>query len=43
VLFGAGTGLWIPGVANVAMRDVPPGLSGTHRGYSMRPVKWGLR
>jgi MFS family permease len=32
VLFGAGTGLWIPGVANVAMRDVPPGLSGTASG-----------
>ena len=24
-LFGVGTGMWIPGVANVAMRDVPPG------------------
>ena len=32
VLFGAGTGMWIPGVANVAMRDVPPGLSGTASG-----------
>ena len=32
VLFGAGTGLWIPGVANVAMRDVPAGLSGTASG-----------
>ena len=32
VLFGAGTGLWIPGVAAVAMRDVPPGLSGTASG-----------
>jgi hypothetical protein len=32
VVFGAGTGLWIPGVANVAMRDVPPGLSGTASG-----------
>jgi hypothetical protein len=31
-LFGAGTGMWIPGVANVAMRDVPPGLSGTASG-----------
>ena len=40
VLFGTGTGMWIPGVANVAMRDVPPGLSGTASGYSMRPVKW---
>jgi DHA2 family methylenomycin A resistance protein-like MFS transporter len=27
-----GTGMWIPGVANVAMRDVPPGLSGTASG-----------
>jgi MFS transporter, DHA2 family, methylenomycin A resistance protein len=32
VLFGAGSGMWIPGVANVAMRDVPPGLSGTASG-----------
>jgi DHA2 family methylenomycin A resistance protein-like MFS transporter len=32
VLFGTGTGTWIPGVANVAMRDVPPGLSGTASG-----------
>jgi MFS transporter, DHA2 family, methylenomycin A resistance protein len=32
VLFGAGTGMWIPGVATVAMRDVPPGLSGTASG-----------
>jgi DHA2 family methylenomycin A resistance protein-like MFS transporter len=32
VLFGAGTGMWIPGVANVAMRDVPSGLSGTASG-----------
>jgi DHA2 family multidrug resistance protein-like MFS transporter len=32
VLFGVGTGMWIPGVANVAMRDVPPGLSGTASG-----------
>lgn len=32
VLFGTGTGMWIPGVANVAMRDVPPGLSGTASG-----------
>jgi MFS family permease len=32
VIFGAGTGMWIPGVANVAMRDVPPGLSGTASG-----------
>jgi predicted MFS family arabinose efflux permease len=32
VLFGAGTGLWIPGVAAVAIRDVPPGLSGTASG-----------
>jgi DHA2 family methylenomycin A resistance protein-like MFS transporter len=32
VLFGAGTGMWIPGVANVAMRDVPPALSGTASG-----------
>jgi MFS transporter, DHA2 family, methylenomycin A resistance protein len=32
VFFGAGTGMWIPGVANVAMRDVPPGLSGTASG-----------
>jgi MFS transporter, DHA2 family, methylenomycin A resistance protein len=24
--------MWIPGVANVAMRDVPPGLSGTASG-----------
>src|SRR6202167_470917 len=32
VLFGAGTGLWIPGVATVAMRDVPLGLSGTASG-----------
>ena len=32
VLFGAGTGLWILGVATVAMRDVPPGLSGTASG-----------
>ncbi len=32
VLFGAGTGMWIPGVANVAMRDVPPGLFGTASG-----------
>ncbi len=32
VLFGTGTGLWIPGVAAVAMRDVPPGLSGTASG-----------
>jgi MFS transporter, DHA2 family, methylenomycin A resistance protein len=32
VLFGAGTGMWIPGVANVAMRDVPLGLSGTASG-----------
>ena len=32
VLFGIGTGLWIPGVANVAMRDVPAGLSGTASG-----------
>jgi MFS transporter, DHA2 family, methylenomycin A resistance protein len=32
VLFGAGTGMWIPGVANVAMRNVPPGLSGTASG-----------
>jgi DHA2 family methylenomycin A resistance protein-like MFS transporter len=32
VLFGIGTGMWIPGVANVAMRDVPPGLSGTASG-----------
>ena len=31
-LFGVGTGMWIPGVANVAMRDVPPGLSGTASG-----------
>jgi hypothetical protein len=31
-LFGAGAGMWIPGVANVAMRDVPPGLSGTASG-----------
>jgi MFS family permease len=30
--FGTGTGMWIPGVANVAMRDVPPGLSGTASG-----------
>jgi EmrB/QacA subfamily drug resistance transporter len=32
VVFGTGTGMWIPGVANVAMRDVPPGLSGTASG-----------
>jgi Amidohydrolase/Major Facilitator Superfamily len=32
VLFGTGTGMWTPGVANVAMRDVPPGLSGTASG-----------
>jgi DHA2 family methylenomycin A resistance protein-like MFS transporter len=32
VMFGTGTGMWIPGVANVAMRDVPPGLSGTASG-----------
>jgi hypothetical protein len=32
VVFGIGTGMWIPGVANVAMRDVPPGLSGTASG-----------
>ena len=32
VPFGTGTGMWIPGVANVAMRDVPPGLSGTASG-----------
>ena len=32
VFFGAGTGIWIPGAANVAMRDVPPGLSGTASG-----------
>jgi MFS transporter, DHA2 family, methylenomycin A resistance protein len=32
VLFGTGTGMWIPGVAAVAMRDVPPGLSGTASG-----------
>jgi EmrB/QacA subfamily drug resistance transporter len=32
VLFGTGTGMWIPGVANVAMREVPPGLSGTASG-----------
>jgi DHA2 family methylenomycin A resistance protein-like MFS transporter len=32
VLFGTGTGIWIPGIANVAMRDVPPGLSGTASG-----------
>jgi DHA2 family methylenomycin A resistance protein-like MFS transporter len=32
VVFGVGTGIWIPGVANVAMRDVPPGLSGTASG-----------
>jgi uncharacterized protein YndB with AHSA1/START domain len=32
VLFGTGTGMWIPGVANAAMRDVPPGLSGTASG-----------
>jgi MFS transporter, DHA2 family, methylenomycin A resistance protein len=32
VLFGTGTGMWIPGVANVAMRDVPAGLSGTASG-----------
>ena len=32
VLFGTGTGMWIPGVANVAMRDVPSGLSGTASG-----------
>jgi EmrB/QacA subfamily drug resistance transporter len=32
VVFGIGTGIWIPGVANVAMRDVPPGLSGTASG-----------
>jgi hypothetical protein len=31
-LFGAGAGMWIPGVANVAMRDVPRGLSGTASG-----------
>jgi len=31
-VFGTGTGIWIPGVANVAMRDVPPGLSGTASG-----------
>ena len=31
-LFGAGTGMWIPGTANVAMRDVPAGLSGTASG-----------
>jgi hypothetical protein len=31
-VFGTGTGIWIPGVANVAMRDVPPGLSGTGSG-----------
>lgn len=32
VVFGTGTGIWIPGVANVAMREVPPGLSGTASG-----------
>jgi len=32
LLFGVGTGMWIPGVANVAVRDVPAGLSGTASG-----------
>jgi DHA2 family methylenomycin A resistance protein-like MFS transporter len=32
VLFGTGSGMWLPGVANVAMRDVPLGLSGTASG-----------
>jgi MFS transporter, DHA2 family, methylenomycin A resistance protein len=32
IFFGIGTGTWIPGVANVAMRDVPAGLSGTASG-----------
>ena len=32
MLFGARTGMWIPGVANIAMRDVPSGLSGTASG-----------
>jgi hypothetical protein len=36
VVFGTGTGLWIPGVANVAMRDVPPGLSGNRVGGIQR-------
>ncbi len=31
-LFGAGSGMWIPGVATVAMRDVPSGMSGTASG-----------
>jgi MFS family permease len=32
ILFGVGTGMWIPGVANVAMGDVPAGPSGTASG-----------
>ena len=31
-LLGAGNGTLIPGITNVAMRDVPPGLSGTASG-----------
>ena len=31
-LLGAGNGALIPGITNVAMRDVPPGLSGTASG-----------